>query len=180
MRLRRGARVVELGCWPGAWLQVLAGRVGPDGVVVGVDVKAVDPLGPPVTTLAGDFTDAAIRERIAAALGGPADLIASDAAPGLSGIADVDRAAMEELHEGALALVEELAAPDAAVIIKAFPGAEAQAMRARIKARFGKVAEVRPEGKRATSREFYWVAGPGPSSGGSRSRGRGRGRSRKR
>jgi 23S rRNA U2552 (ribose-2'-O)-methylase RlmE/FtsJ len=45
--------------------------------------------------------------------------------------------------------------------MKAFPGPEADALRARLRARFGRVAEVRPEAKRSSSKEFYWVAGPG-------------------
>src|SRR5512134_3273055 len=55
--LRRGARVVELGCWPGSWLQVLAARVGAEGCVVGIDLAPVDPLPPPVVTLVGDFCE---------------------------------------------------------------------------------------------------------------------------
>jgi 23S rRNA (uridine2552-2'-O)-methyltransferase len=159
--LRRGARVVELGCWPGSWLQVLAARVGPDGRVVGVDVAAVDPLPPPVATLVGDFCDPGVRESIAAALAGPADLVLCDAAPKLSGIADVDRGAMEEIHEAALALCDAVLAPNGSLVMKAFPGPEADAMRAKLRRRFPRVAEVRPEGKRSTSKEFYWVAGPG-------------------
>ena len=42
--LRRGGAAVDLGCWPGAWLQVLAERVGPEGRVVGVDLQATEPL----------------------------------------------------------------------------------------------------------------------------------------
>lgn len=159
--LRRASRVVELGCWPGSWLQILAQRVGPDGVVVGIDLAPVEPLPAPVVTLVGDFCDPAVREAIAKALGGRADLVLSDAAPKLSGIADVDRGAMAELHHAALALCESLLAEGGSLIMKAFPGAEADAVRAELRRRFARVAEVRPEGKRSTSKEFYWVAGPG-------------------
>jgi 23S rRNA (uridine2552-2'-O)-methyltransferase len=139
---------------------VLAEHVGPQGRVVGVDQQEVEPLGGPVVTLVGDITEPELRARIAEALEGPADLILSDAAPKLSGIPDVDRAAMEELHEAALALYEEQAGPRACLIMKAFPGPEADEIRARLKQRFGRVSEVRPEAKRVTSKEFYWVAQP--------------------
>jgi 23S rRNA (uridine2552-2'-O)-methyltransferase len=161
--LRRGARVLELGCWPGSWLQVLAERVGAQGRVVGIDLVALEPLPAPVLTLVGDFCEPAAREAIAAALGGRADLLLCDAAPKLSGIPDVDRGAMQELHEAALELCEALLAENGSLVMKAFPGAEADAIRARLRARFARVAEVRPEGKRSTSKEFYWVAGPDPS-----------------
>ena len=155
--------MLELGCWPGSWLQVLATRVGTEGVVVGVDLVPVDPLAPPVVTLVGDFCEPVVREAIASALGGRADLLLSDAAPKLSGIADVDRAAMEELHEAALALCDSALDEAGSLVMKAFPGAEADAIRLRLRKRFARVAEVRPEGKRATSKEFYWVAGPDPA-----------------
>jgi 23S rRNA (uridine2552-2'-O)-methyltransferase len=155
--------VVELGCWPGSWLQVLAARVGPEGRVVGVDLAPVDPLAPPVATLVGDFCEPAVREAITAALGGRADLVLCDAAPKLSGIAGADRGAMEELHEAALALCDAALAEAGSLVMKAFPGREADAIRARLRQRFARVAEVRPEGKRSTSKEFYWVAGPGPA-----------------
>lgn len=158
--LRRAARVVELGCWPGSWLQVLAQRVGPEGVVVGIDRVPLEPLAPPVVTLVGDFCEPAQRGAIGAALGGRAELVLCDAAPKLSGIADVDRGAMEELHEAALALCDAVLAETGSLVMKAFPGPEADAVRARLRQRFARVAEVRPEAKRSTSKEFYWVACP--------------------
>jgi 23S rRNA (uridine2552-2'-O)-methyltransferase len=152
--------VVELGCWPWSWLQILARRVGPEGTVVGIDLAPVDPLPPPIVTLVGDFCEPGTREAIAKALGGPAELVLCDAAPKLSGIADVDRGAMEELHHAALALCDSVLPATGSLIMKAFPGAEADAVRAELRRRFARVAEVRPEGKRSTSKEFYWVAGP--------------------
>jgi len=163
--LRRESRVVELGCWPGSWLQILAQRVGSQGVVVGVDLVPVDPLPPPVLTLVGDFCEAGVRESIAEALGGRADLVLSDAAPKLSGIADVDRGAMEELHHAALALCDRVLGEAGSLVMKAFPGPEADSVRTELRRRFARVAEVRPEGKRSTSKEFYWVAGPDAKSG---------------
>ena len=161
MRLPRGARVLELGCWPGGWLQVLAERVGPRGRVVGVDLDEVEPLGPPVELIRGDLTRPEVRERIAERLGGPARLVLCDAAPKLSGVADLDRARMEEIHEAALETCERVLEPAGGLILKAFPGPESQAVRRELKRRFGRVRELLPEGRRASSREFYWVAGPG-------------------
>ena len=129
--------------------------------MLGVDLEAVDPLGPPVELVRGDFTRPEVRERIAERLDGPAQLLLCDAAPKLSGVADLDRARMEEIHEAALELAGRILAPSGGLVLKAFPGPEAQAVRQELKRRFGRVREVRPEGRRATSKEFYWVAGPG-------------------
>jgi len=150
--------VVELGAWPGGWLQRLAERVGPKGRVVGVDLREIDPLAPPVELLALDFTLPDAAEAIRSALGGPADAIFSDAAPKLTGIVHVDRGACEELYDAGLAIAEQLLRPGGRLILKGFPGPEAQAFRDQLRRKFGRVREVRPEGKRATSKEFYWVA----------------------
>ncbi len=154
---------MDLGSAPGAWSQVLAEHVGPLGRVVAADLEPVEALGPPVELLCLDLADSDAPARIESALGRPAALVLSDAAPKLSGIADVDRAAIEELWEGALRVADRVLAPDGSLVIKGFPGAESVRFRGELKKRFSRVTEVRPEGKRQTSREFYWVCGrPSP------------------
>ena len=159
--LRAGARVVELGCWPGGWLQLLLERVGESGRVVGVDLAETDAL-PPAVVLQLDITESQTLDAIAEALGGSADLVLSDAAPKLSGIRDADRGALEELYAAALGVAEGVLVEGGSLIVKGFPGPEADAFRKELRARFPHVAEVRPEGKRGTSKEFYWVAGQEP------------------
>jgi 23S rRNA U2552 (ribose-2'-O)-methylase RlmE/FtsJ len=80
---------------------VLAERVGPDGRVIGVDLEPTDAVAPNVTVLALDMTEPATHDAIAAALGRPADAVLCDAAPKLTGIRDVDLAAIEELRRRA-------------------------------------------------------------------------------
>ena len=77
--LRRGARVVDLGCAPGGWLQVAVERVGPGGRVVGIDLLPVDPL-PGALLLQGDFLEDEALKRLQAALDGPVDVVLSDMA----------------------------------------------------------------------------------------------------
>lgn len=163
-QVRPGAAVVELGCWPGGWLQVLAERVGREGLVVGVDTREVEPLGEPVVLLRLDFTEPEAAERIAEALGRPADAVLSDAAPRLSGVKEVDRSALEEIHDAVLAVAERVLRPGGALLLKAFPGPESDRVRASLSSRFGRVAQVRPQGTRATSRELYWIVAPRHSS----------------
>jgi 23S rRNA (uridine2552-2'-O)-methyltransferase len=83
--------------------------------------------------------------------------VISDAAPKLTGIRDLDRAAIEELQEAALRVVDRVLRPGGAILLKGFPGPEGDRLRATLRARFERVSEVRPEGKRSTSKEFYWV-----------------------
>ena len=157
----RGATVVELGCWPGGWLQRLAEKVGPSGRVVGVDLQPFEPLGEQVIPLVLDLTAPDAPEQIQAALGRPARAVLSDAAPKLSGIPDVDRAAGAELCSVALAVAERVLRPSGFLIVKDFPGPESKAFGAELRRAFARVAEIRPEGRRATSKEFYWLASRG-------------------
>lgn len=166
--LRPGDAVVDLGCAPGAWAQVLAQHVGPDGCVVAADLEPVEALGPPVELLRLDVAGSEAPARIEAALGRRAALVLSDAAPKLSGIADLDRAAIEELWQGALRVADRVLAPGGSLVIKGFPGAESVRFRAELKKRFARVTELRPEGKRQTSREFYWVCEHAPAKRGRR------------
>jgi 23S rRNA (uridine2552-2'-O)-methyltransferase len=150
--------VLELGCWPGGWLQVLAKRVGPEGRVVGVDTKPTEPLDPPVVLLQLDFTEFGAIETVSEAVGGRVQALFSDAAPTLSGIKDVDRGAAEEIHASTFAIAEAVLEPSGFLIAKGFPGPPADEFRKQLRGAFAKVDERRPEGKRSTSKEFYWVA----------------------
>ena len=96
--LHPGARVADLGCWPGGWMQVAARLVGPSGRVVGVDRAEIDP---PLElanarALCADLEDPGVAELLLEALGGPADVVLCDAAPKLTGIRASDRAPTPE------------------------------------------------------------------------------------
>jgi len=150
--------VLDLGCWPGGWLEVLAQRIGPGGRIVGVDLQETSPLAAPqVTVLTLDFCAPEALEPIRAALGRPADAVLCDASPKLTGVKDVDLGAIEEIYTAALALAESLLAPRGFLVVKGFPGRESDLFRKELRRRFADVHEVRPEGKRTTSKEFYWV-----------------------
>jgi 23S rRNA (uridine2552-2'-O)-methyltransferase len=126
--------------------------------VVGVDLEPTDAVAPNVTVLALDMTEPATHDAIAAALGRRADAVLCDAAPKLTGVRDVDLAAIEEIYTAALALARRLMSASGFLIVKGFPGQESDLFRKELRRAFAKVGELRPEGKRATSKEFYWVA----------------------
>ncbi len=158
-RLAKNAAVLDLGCWPGGWLEVLARVIGPEGRIVGVDLQETPALAAPqVTVLTLDFTAPESLAALRAALGRPADAVLCDASPKLTGVRDVDLGAIEEIYLAALAIAESLLAPRGFLIVKGFPGQESDSFRKELRRKFADVHEVRPEGKRTTSKEFYWVA----------------------
>jgi 23S rRNA (uridine2552-2'-O)-methyltransferase len=157
--LRRGQRVIDLGCWPGGWLQVAAQEVGPAGRVAGVDLAAIDP---PIEfanaiALTGDLSQPAVRQRLLEAVGGPADVVLSDAAPKLTGVRATDRAREEELLAAIEAALPELLRPGGSLVLKLMEGPEAQAAEQRLRARFASARSLRPEASRKGTTERYWV-----------------------
>jgi 23S rRNA (uridine2552-2'-O)-methyltransferase len=151
--------VLDLGCWPGGWLEVLARELGSDARIVGADLQETAALADPrVRVLTMDFTAPESLEALRDALGRPADAVLCDASPKLTGVRDVDLGAIEEIYQAALAIAESLLGPRGFLIVKGFPGQESDLFRKELRRKFAEVHEVRPEGKRTTSKEFYWLA----------------------
>src|SRR5690348_12739094 len=115
---RPGAIVVDLGAAPGSWSQVAAQRVGPAGKVIAVDLLEIAPISG-VTVLQGDFREAKLIDALGAA---KADVILSDVAPNLSGIANVDQARAAELSYAAIDLCKKALKSDGVFVLKAFHG----------------------------------------------------------
>jgi 23S rRNA (uridine2552-2'-O)-methyltransferase len=157
--LKPGDRVVDLGSWPGGWVQIAASVVGKTGRVVGIDLVALDPVSlTQVTLLQGDATDPVQQEKILTALGGPADVVLSDMAPKLSGIRERDDTRTIELCRAALACAHAFLRPGGALVLKVFMGAEYQAFLAELRATFTTVKMTRLEATRKGSAETYVLA----------------------
>jgi 23S rRNA (uridine2552-2'-O)-methyltransferase len=158
--LRKGQRVADLGCWPGSWMQVAAQQVGPGGRVVGIDLAAVEPpLGiDNAIALCGDLSDPEIVDRLLAALGGPAHVVLSDAAPKLTGIRDTDRAHEETLLHAIESLLPRLLRPDGSLLLKLLESPEAQASVQRLRVRFQRARSVKTAATRPGSTERYLLA----------------------
>lgn len=158
--LRRGQRVVDLGCWPGGWLQVASEVVGPSGRVVGVDVAPIEPpLGNEnVIALLADLTEAGAAQAILEALGGRADVLLSDAAPKLTGVRATDCAREEQLLAAVESLLPPLLRAGGDLLLKVLEGPEAGVVARRIRARFERAKTVKTAATRKGSAERYLLA----------------------
>ncbi len=156
--LRRGDRVVDLGAWPGGWMQVALDRVGADGHVVGVDLEPVTPLGGVNTAVVtGDLRDPSTVDAVARAAGRPADVLLSDLAPKLSGIKATDEARCAELAAAALDALPMLLRPGGHLLMKAFMDPGHQELVSRLRECFDEVKATRPDATRRGSAELYLV-----------------------
>ena len=157
--IRSGDRVVDLGAWPGGWLQVAAKLVGPHGRVVGVDLHPIEPISVrSVSCIVGDVREPAVQARVLAACGGPADVILSDLAPKLSGVRARDEAQAAALADLVLEFATRALAPGGRLLTKLFTTQDLPAYLTRLRALFRRVSTTRPEATRKGSSEIYAMA----------------------
>lgn len=152
----KGARVLDLGCAPGSWLQYAARRAGPGAVLVGLDRHAPEVSLPNLRVVVGD-----VREIEPGALLGEVDafdVVLSDMAPDTTGVRNADQARSEALFERALEIAAAVLAPGGGFAAKIFQGPEFAALTRRCRRAFERVKVVVPEGSKRSSLEHYIAA----------------------
>lgn len=158
--VRRGDAVVDLGCAPGSWSQVLVELVGPEGVVVGVDLQRTRPVEG-ARFVQGDFTQDATQRRLEAVLEESGrrelDAVVSDMAPDMSGTYDLDQARSVHLAMLALEFGDRHLKPGGHFVCKVFEGADFQELRTEVRSRFRWVRQVHPPASRKQSSEVFLV-----------------------
>jgi 23S rRNA (uridine2552-2'-O)-methyltransferase len=153
-----GQTVIDLGAAPGGWSQVARQRVGQKGQVIALDLLEMVPIEG-VDFIQGDFLDESVQLQVDALLAGrQADLILSDMAPNLSGIAISDQARMMTLAETALDLASLWLKPGGGFLVKIFQGAGVDAFHRALKQNFKKVVVRKPAASRSESKEYYLLA----------------------
>jgi len=159
--LRPGQTVVDLGAAPGAWSQYLRRRLGAGTTLVALDLLPMEPVDG-VRVLQGDFREQAVVDMLAGALGGrQADVVVSDMAPNLSGVAVADAARMADLVELAVDFAEQHLVANGALVAKVFHGSGYSQLVERFKRSFRVVKAIKPKASRAKSAETFLV-GIGP------------------
>ena len=154
--LKGAQRIIDLGMAPGGWAQVVR-RLCPRARLVGIDLLPVDPIDG-VEILQMDFMDDAAPGLLAAALGGPADLVLSDMAANTVGHKQTDHLRTMGLVEAAAAFAVETLAPGGAFVAKVLAGGTDAALLALLKQHFRTVKHAKPPASRKGSSEWYVVA----------------------
>jgi 23S rRNA (uridine2552-2'-O)-methyltransferase len=163
--IKPGYLVVDLGCTPGAWSQYVRRRMCPEGAavgemngtIIGLDLLPMEPIEG-VTFIQGDFCEADVLAQLEAALGGrQADVVVSDMAPNLSGIASADAARIENLVELAIEFAQNHMKRQGALVAKVFHGGSYNDVVKHFKAAFEVVKPHKPKASRDRSSETFLV-----------------------
>jgi len=154
--IRKGDRVLDLGCAPGSWLKYTAELTGSSGDVVGIDIKPVTVSMPAnVCVVQGDVLspDTVLMQK----LGKPFNAVISDMAPNTSGNKDVDAARSFRLCEAALNLCQDVLALRGVFVCKIFQGELLQEFSDRVKAEFKRQHLFKPQSSRKASKEIFII-----------------------
>lgn len=156
--IRPGNTVMDLGSAPGGWSQILAKIVGDRGRVLASDILHMDSIVG-VDFVQGDFTEAAVYEKILRVLGDDTvDTVVSDMAPNMSGVNTTDQYASMYLVELALDMARNVLKPDGAFCAKVFQGVGYDEYVKDVRSSFKQVIVRKPAASRPRSREVYLVA----------------------
>jgi 23S rRNA (uridine2552-2'-O)-methyltransferase len=153
--IRPGMSVIDLGAAPGGWSQVTSRLIGGQGTLIASDILEMDSI-PDVTFIQGDFTEDAVLAQILEAVGNKeVDLVISDMAPNMSGLASVDMPRSMFLCELALDLATRVLKPGGDFLIKIFQGEGFDEYHKSVRKQFEKVTTRKPKSSRDRSREQY-------------------------
>jgi len=167
--LRSGAAVLDLGCFPGGWLQVACELVGAKGIVVGVDLREVPPFSakdiktkPGAAPLlpkviVGDITTAETQQALAEISPSSFNVVLSDLSPHISGIKERDIAGSLELVQLAYLTAQKFLRDSGTFVAKIFPSPETDALFKELTGSFAKLQRVGLDSTRKTSNEYYFV-----------------------
>lgn len=150
-----GSCVVDLGAAPGSWTQIVRKRVGPSGIVIALDILPMDPI-PGVDFIQGDFREETVLQALENRLDGrKLDIVISDLAPNISGMAVMDQARAFYLTELALDFAVQNLKPGGDFLVKVFQGSGFNEYLSQMRGTFTQVVSRKPKASRDRSSEIY-------------------------
>ncbi|MCB0349745.1 MAG: RlmE family RNA methyltransferase [Bdellovibrionales bacterium] len=146
-------KVLDLGCAPGAWSQIILKIMGKSGFLRGVDLTAVTLRAPNAEFIQKDIFEMAIEEFKEA----PYDCIVSDMAPKTSGVVFRDQVLSEELCQKVIELSDVLLKPGGHLVMKLFQGGGTKEIQTQVQKRFSKHQMLKPSSTRKESKEIFLI-----------------------
>lgn len=153
-----GMVVVDLGSAPGGWSQVAGPLIKPGGTVIASDILEMEAI-PGVDFVQGDFTEEECLQQILQLVDGrQVDLVISDMAPNMSGMAAIDQPRAMELIDLAVEFAELTLKSGGSLLMKVFQGQGFDELLKVLRRDYSAVVTRKPEASRARSKEVYLLA----------------------
>jgi 23S rRNA (uridine2552-2'-O)-methyltransferase len=156
--LKRGDNILDIGCYPGSWSIYAARVIGPQGVVIGVDLQAGNRMQQSghaaIEFIRGDIMDDEVIAAIKKYRPG-FNAVLSDMAPQTTGNKWSDQQKSLNLSRRAFALALELLAPGGSFYCKVFEGEDFKEFYDSVRPYFAKAKIVKPKSSRKESREVF-------------------------
>ncbi|KRB89119.1 RlmE family RNA methyltransferase [Noviherbaspirillum sp. Root189] len=159
--IRPGQVIVDLGSTPGSWSQYVRNKLsgkeggGINGTIIGLDMLPMDPIAD-VHFIQGDFREEEVLRQLEEVLAGrKVDLVLSDMAPNLSGVAFTDAARVEHIIDLAVEFAQAHMKPSGALLVKCFNGTGYTQLVEKFKQEFKTVTQKKPKASRDKSSEIF-------------------------
>ena len=154
--IKKGDRILDLGCSPGSWLLFAAKQTGNKGHVAGIDLKPVTITIPPnVSVYIGDIFS---FDSFSQSIGNEFNVVMSDMAPSTTGIKHVDSARSFNLCRAAHEIAQNVLLPGGSFACKIFQGEDSKPFSDSVKSCFAKSHIFKPKSSRKASKEIYIIA----------------------
>lgn len=155
--IRPGDRVVDLGYYPGSWVQYTSPKVGPQGKVVGIDIQPINKKLQFQNTTLLELDAFNVRTPADVGVEGFFDVLLSDMAPSTTGIKSVDQTRSLALVENVVGILPVFLRPGGHFVVKVFESQHAQDFLKSQKNRFTEFHYLRPKSTRSVSKEFFVI-----------------------
>jgi 23S rRNA (uridine2552-2'-O)-methyltransferase len=158
--IKKGDKILDLGCAPGSWAKFAAELAGKDGQVVGIDLKKVsERFAANTRVIIGDVIELSEKdkENLAEIIGTGYNAVLSDMAPATTGRKDVDAARSYYLCMAALTIAQKTLKPNGCFVSKIFQGEDFEEFKAEVGKTFDKHKIFKPQSCRKESKEIYII-----------------------
>ena len=147
--LKKNLNIIDLGCAPGGWAQVVSERLKGTGSIVGIDILNMPKLK------GVEFIQCDLRNFDVSQLKNTIDVVISDIAPNISGVNLVDDANMIDLLEIELSIVDKTLVKGGNYLAKCFQGDSLEYLTFNLKKRFKIYKRIKPLASRNISKEVF-------------------------
>ncbi|HPA14767.1 MAG TPA: RlmE family RNA methyltransferase [Desulfobacterales bacterium] len=154
--IKKGDKILDLGCYPGSWLLYAAELTGKEGLVVGVDRKPVS-INIPSHVKIYTCDILSIEDEFLQSMGKDFNVVISDMAPPTTGNKFVDAARSSDLSRAALSVARKVLTPGGSFLCKIFQGEDFKTFSDLVKSIFNKHKIFKPQSSRKASREIYII-----------------------